>query len=95
MSTMNENLKKKTFGIMKSIETMNTKERQQKPSEDFGKNYNNLRQIVIENNQELASLLPPAVKIADYGFEGYVDMRTEHSYSEIHAFCSEIYHLLS
>jgi len=94
MTALNDNIRKKAFGIMKSIETMNTKERQEHPSESFGKNYNSLRSLCVQNNPELDDLIPPEVKFENYGFENYIDMKTEHSYAEIHTYCSEIYHLL-
>lgn len=94
MADINQNLKKKAYGIMKSIETMSEKGGQETPSESFGQNYNNLRELVLQNNPNLTTLLPPPVKFADYGFNNYVDMKTVHSYSEIHTFCSELYHLL-
>lgn len=91
---MNNNIRKKAFGIMKSIESMNESERRVHPSESFGQNYNKLRQLCLDNNPELADLLPPEVKIANYGYDNVRDMLTEHNFSEIHTFCSEIYQLL-
>lgn len=79
---------------MKSIEAMNEKERTVRPSESFGLNYNKLRQLSLDNNPDLKELFPPEVKFEDYGFDGLVSMFTEHNFSEIHTFCSEIYHLL-
>jgi len=79
---------------MKSIEAMNQNERGQRPSESFGKNYNKLRELCLTNNAGLEELLPPIVDFEDYGSEGYSSMLTEHNFSEIHTFCSEIYHLL-
>lgn len=92
--SVNNNIRKKAFGIMKSIESMNQNERGQRPSESFGLNYNNLRALCLESNPELKSLMPPEVKFEDYGSENYANMMTEHNFSEIHTFCSEIYHLL-
>lgn len=91
---MNSNIRKKAFGIMKSIESMNENERGQRPSESFGLNYNKLRELCLNNNPDLMELLPPQVKFEDYGGEGYTHMVTEHNFSEIHTFCSEIYQLL-
>jgi hypothetical protein len=91
---MNSNIRKKAFGIMKSIESMNVNERGQRPSESFGMNYNKLRELCLEQNPELGELMPPQVKIEDYGSDDYSSMLTEHNFSEIHTFCSEIYHLL-
>lgn len=91
---MNSNIRKKAFGIMKSIESMNENERGQRPSESFGLNYNKLRELCLEQNPELEELMPPQVKIEDYGSDDYSSMLTEHNFSEIHTFCSEIYHLL-
>ncbi len=91
---MNSNIRKKAFGIMKSIESMNEKERAQRPSGSFGLNYNKLRELCLNNNSNLKELLPPQVKIEDYGDAGYTRMLTEHNFSEIHTFCSEIYQLL-
>ncbi|MEE8056317.1 MAG: hypothetical protein V3T17_00565 [Pseudomonadales bacterium] len=91
---MNSNIRKKAFGIMKSIESMNETERGQRPSESFGLNYNKLRELCLDNNLELKELIPPQVKIDDYGEDGYPSMLTEHNFSEIHTFCSEIYQLL-
>lgn len=94
MSDLNGSLRKKSYGIMKSIEAMNEKERGLRPSESFGQNYNKLRELCLENNPALKALLPPLVEFVNYGHEGYTDMPTEHNFSEIHTFCSEIYHLL-
>ena len=95
MSDLNTNLRKKAFGIMKSIEAMNEKERGVRPSQDFGQNYNKLRELCLQNNPDLEELLPPIVRFENYGHEGdYKSMLTEHNFSEIHTFCSEIYHLL-
>jgi len=90
---MNSNIRKKAFGIMKSIEVMNENERSQRPSEFYGQNYNKVRSLCLDNNPELKELLPPAVKIENYGHD-YSHMMTEHNFSEIHTFCSEIYQLL-
>lgn len=79
---------------MKSIEEMNEKERTNRPSESFGVNYNKLRSICLRNNPDLEELLPPEVKLENYGYDGSTDIYTEHNFSEIHTFCSEIYHLL-
>lgn len=94
MSEVNSHLRKKAFGIMKSIEAMNQKEREQRPSESFGKNYNTLRELSLKNNPELEEFLPPMVEFEDYGSEDYSRMLTEHNFSEIHTFCSEIHSLL-
>lgn len=79
---------------MKSIESMNQNERSTRPSESFGVNYNNLRQLCLNNNPQLQELIPPSVTFENYGSDQYTDMMTEHNFSEIHTFCSEIYHLL-
>jgi hypothetical protein len=92
--SLNNNIRKKAFGIMKSIESMNQNERGQRPSESFGVNYNKLRNLCLENNTELEPLMPPEISFEDYGSEGYPTIVTEHNFSEIHTFCSEIYHLL-
>ena len=91
---MNSNIRKKAYGIMKSIEAMNDTERSQRPSESFGRNYNNLRSLCLNHNPELEELLPPEVKLEDYGGDGYAHLMTEHNFSEIHTLCSEIYQLL-
>lgn len=91
---MNSNIRKKAYGIMKSIEVMNQNERSQRPSESFGVNYNNLRKLCLQENPELDLLIPPPVAFEDYGHEGYTHKLTEHNFSEIHTFCSEIYQLL-
>lgn len=91
---MNSNIRKKAFGIMKSIEAMNQNERGLRPSESFGINYNKLRELCLKNNPELSDLMPPEVSFEDYGSDSYSNMMTEHNFSEIHTFCSEIYHLL-
>lgn len=92
--SLNNNIRKKAFGIMKSIELMNQNERNKNPSKSFGINYNKLRSLCLENNTELGQLMPPEVSFEDYGSEDYSSMLTEHNFSEIHTFCSEIYHLL-
>ncbi len=94
MSELNQNLRRKAFGIMKSIEAMNDKERSTSPSESYGKNFNILRELCCNENPTIKELMPPAVTFADYGSNNYVRMVTEHRFSEIHTFCSEIYHLL-
>jgi hypothetical protein len=91
---INSSIRKKAYGIMKSIEAMNQNERGQRPSESFGKNYNKLRELCLKGNPELEELLPPLVEFEDYGSDDYSSMLTEHNFSEIHTFCSEIYHLL-
>ena len=91
---INKKIRQKAHGIMKSIETMSESEKKKLPSMDFGENYNRLRAAVIENNNDLVSLVPPDVKFNDYGYEDHTDIKTTHRYSEIHTFCSEIYYLL-
>jgi len=91
---MNNSIRKKAFGIIKSIEVMNDNERKQRPSESFGKNYNKLREICLENNPKIEKLIPPIVEFENYGYDEYPKIFTKHNYSEIHTFCSEIYHLL-
>jgi hypothetical protein len=88
--SLNNNIRKKAFGIMNSIESMNQNERGQRPSESFGINYNKLRTLSLDNNKELDQLMPPEVSFRDVFSETF----TEHNFSEIHTFCSEIYHLL-
>lgn len=90
----NNVLRRKAFGIMKSIEAMNEKERAARPSQSFGANYNRLRELCLVTNPDLSDLLPPTVGFENYGHEGYTHMLTEHNFSEIHTFCSELYHLL-
>jgi hypothetical protein len=85
----NTSIRRKAYGIMKSIEIMNDKERSINPSEAYGQNYNILRRLCEDGNPELLELLPPVVT-----FEKFNSIRTLHSFSEIHSFCSEIYHLL-
>lgn len=75
---------------MKSIESMNQIERGQRPSESFGINYNKLRNLCLENNTDLGKLMPPDVSFQEY----HSGRATEHNFSEIHTFCSEIYQLL-
>ena len=87
MSDDNANIRRKAYGIMKSIEIMNENERKLNPSGAFGKNYNQLRSLCEANNPTIVQYLPPSVGFTDWG-------GTEHHFSEIHSFCSEIYHLL-
>jgi hypothetical protein len=91
--TINSNLRNKAFGIMQSIESMNGNEKNLRPSESYGLNYNNLRSLCINNNPELSEVMPPEVKFDDYGMGG--EKLTVHNFSEIHTFCSEIYYLLN
>jgi len=92
MTDINTHLRKKAFGILKSIEAMNEKERNFHPSEDYGKNYNKLRDLCLKHNPDLKEFLPPMVSFGRYNSE--IDKATKHYFSEIHTFCSEIYHLL-
>jgi len=87
MTDNNANIRRKAFGIMKSIEIMNEKERLLHPSSAYGKNYNKLRNLCETNNSNLVQYLPPIVEFTEYD-------ETEHRFAEIHSFCSEIYHLL-
>ena len=89
MSENNANIRRKAYGIMKSIEIMNEKERALNPSHAYGLNYNSLRKLCESNNSELIKYLPPEVT-----FEEYSSILTVHHFAEIHSFCSEIYHLL-
>lgn len=90
----NNVLRRKAFGIMKSIEAMNDKERAARPSQSFGKNYNQLRELALASNPELAAVFPPSVEFDNYGQSGHEYILTVHNFSEIHTFCSELYHLL-
>ena len=92
MSTDNELLKKKAFGMIKSIERMSVKEKSQHPTKEFGEDYNRLYDLVLKNNPTYQEILPPRVKFADYDYLGELPI---HNYAEIHTFCSQIYELLS
>lgn len=85
----NTSIRRKAYGIMKSIEIMNETERSSNPSEAYGQNYNKLRGLCVAGNPELQELLPPVVT-----FETFNYIVTLHKFAEIHSFCSEIYHLL-
>lgn len=95
MSDLNKILRRKAFGIMSSIEKMIESGMQNVlPSESFGENYNKLRNAVLAENPNLEGLLPPEAIIRTYGYEGSAGRKTSQLYSELHTFCSEIYHLL-
>lgn len=91
---MKDLLRKKAYGIMNSIESMNTDERQKLPSKSFGENYNRLHGAVVKHEPDLEPLMPPKAEFGDYGWESVTKIKTSHRYSEIHSFCSEIYQLL-
>jgi hypothetical protein len=91
VNDMNSKIRKKAFGIMKSLESMNADQRSTKPSKSFGENYNRLRNLCASSNPELVELVPPEVDFVTYSTETVV---TKHSFFEIHTFCSEIYYLL-
>lgn len=92
----NDSIRKKAFGIMKSIETMSDNEKQNMPSGSFGQNYNNLRKIFLQNNPDFEMLAPPEAEFFVPGIAPGISGKkvTDNSYSEIHTFYSEIYHLL-
>ena len=87
----NDLLIRKAIGITNSIEKMPDGEKSGQPTGEYGKDYNNLRMMVIEANTEIEKLIPPAVEVYEF-HPG--DEVTKQSYSEIHTYCSQIIELL-
>lgn len=88
----NDVLKKKAFAIAQAIEKMSADERTQQPTAIYGEDYNKLRDMVASGNPGLVDLLPPKVKIEEYGMGG--EMFSTQRYSEILGFCRQIVELL-
>lgn len=91
MAISREALKAKAQGFTISIRTMDDKQRTQTPSEAYGKDYNNLRGLVLQVHSDLADILPPPVTF----FQGNSSLFTRQSYGEISTFCEQIYQILS
>jgi hypothetical protein len=89
----NELSKKKACAFMQSIEKMESKERENLPTGVFGDSYNNLRDMVEEDNPELAKHLPPRVSFDNYGMDN--ERLSVQRYTEIGTFCRTIFELLS
>jgi len=86
-----ERLKAKAQGFIISIGKMDEKQRAQSPSQEYGRDYNNLLGLVLQAHSDLTNLLPPPVTF----FEGNISWFTKQSYEEISTFCEQIYQLLS
>lgn len=91
MPINNETLKAKAQGFTISIGKMDDKQRSQSPSEEYGKDYNNLRALVLDAHSDLGNILPPAVTF----FQGNSSRFARQSYGEISTFCEQIYQILS
>lgn len=83
----------KARGFTNSIQRMDEKQKSQRPSGEYGSDYNTLRELVRKHYPSLAELLPPLVHI----YRGSSGERTytTQSYSEIDTFCQQIIELLS
>lgn len=86
-------LKKKANGIVQSIEKMTPDERQMLPTHLFGEDYNKLRSMVIDADNNLEAYMPPEVTFESYGIGD--TMLSIQRYAEIHAFCRQILEFLS
>lgn len=83
----NEIVSKKLSGMISGINDMPEKEKAQWPSEEFGRDYNKIRQAIQELNSNLATLLPPPV--------GFYEGQCQTRYYEIYTYCKQMYELIN
>jgi len=89
MSDTKDLFRAKALAFNNSIRAMNSGEQGGTPTAVFGDDYNSLRQNVLADYPELERFMPPQVQ-TEYEFN-----QTMQRYSEIDAFCEQIYQLLS
>ena len=89
---MRKVIKAKARAFTIAIEKMDEKERQHAPGHDFGEDYNNLRNLALELDENLNRVLPPPVTFfSATGGRSY----SNQSYAEISVYCEQIYQILN
>jgi len=86
MEITNEQLTAKLTGFVFGISKMTPKERQTKPTIQFGEDYNKTRELALRLHSDLAEIFPPAVRIEDNGFSASVDS----NYGEILVYAQQL-----
>ena len=89
MSKVKDLLKSKALAFNVSIRAMRDGEKGAQPTATFGDDYNNLRGMVAKEFPHLVRFLPPTV-ITDHQYN-----QCYQRYSELDAFCEQIFQLLS
>lgn len=92
MAPKRRDLMAKAHGMTVSIAKITGNERTYSPSASFGDDYNRLRQAAAQMYPGIESILPPAVEIERSHDRG--GPFTKQRYSEIQAFCEQIYQVL-
>ena len=82
----------KALGFINAISNLSREERQHRPSGKFGRDYNQLLQVVKEECPQLDTLLPPEVTLTKYS-DG--DEYCEQLHGEVYAFCEQIYQMVN
>ena len=82
----------KASGFTITVGKMDSKQKALTPKGEFGRDYNNLRQSVIDLYPDLSNIMPPEVKIYEAGSGLYY---SETSYGELATYCEQIYQMLS
>ena len=86
MNNSNEIIVKTIYGLLDSIEKMNTVEKRGWASFDYGEEINKIFKIVRDTNPELKDLIPNDIK-----FDKYEAITP---WNEIHAKLNQVYQLL-
>lgn len=83
MTSKTQLLFQKLTGICDSLKGIPASQLHQSVSEDFARNYNNARRLVIATHPDLTEASPPEVTINP-------DRSIESSYLDVLAYCSEL-----
>lgn len=81
----------KAHGFTSAYTKMNESERRGHPRGVYGEDYNRLRDLVIEQDPDLESLLPPAVTFYTTNNSNW----TLESFAIINTFCEQISQMLT
>lgn len=92
MSTKNELIKKKAFGLISSIDKMNEIQKRGVATKDYGDDINQLLALARKENPDLVDLIPSDLKFTHYQYEGLVVSTPWH---EIHSKLNALISLLS
>lgn len=81
----------KAQGFIKSIESMDSKDKSRVPNREYGEDYNNFRNHVVNAFPKIENLMPPSIRIRLETESGW----TESHYNEIATYCEQIYQMLA
>jgi hypothetical protein len=93
MAITRKQLMAKARGFTISIAKMNEKDRIRRPSGEFGEDYNRLHAETLAFLPSISSLMPPTVRVYSQRETG--SRLAESSYSELDAYCEQIFQLAS